>query len=147
MNAKSSSKRIRGRVYNIRVNFTNILWAAFTCADPKSAKKAAELDCFFVFLGSSRAKVARWMLVKLTPGFSCYSRRLESSEIRTGKTVKVPNYTKHVFFSQDFACSQTVKIENTKAVDIEGCLYEGSLTHPAFMICYNHIVYIANIAK
>ena len=40
-----------------RVNFTNILRAAFMLADPKSAKKLFDLTVFFVLL----------MLMKLTP--------------------------------------------------------------------------------
>ena len=48
------------------VNFTNILRAAFTHTDPKSAKK----DSFIGLLGSARVKAARRMLLKLTPGVS-----------------------------------------------------------------------------
>ena len=50
------------------VNFTNILQAAFTCADPKSAKKTVKLSSFIVLLGSAHVKDAHKMLVKLTPG-------------------------------------------------------------------------------
>ena len=49
------------------VNFTNILRAAFTRADPKSAKKLLELNDFFSLLGSAPVKAAHRMLVKLTP--------------------------------------------------------------------------------
>ncbi len=49
------------------VNFINALWAAFTCADPKSAKNT---DVFFALLGSAPAKAARKMLMKLTPGYT-----------------------------------------------------------------------------
>ena len=52
------------------VNFTNVLWAAFTCADPKSAKKLLNLTVFFALLGSARVKAAHRTLVKLTPGHS-----------------------------------------------------------------------------
>ena len=41
------------------VNFTNILRAAFTCKDPKSAKKLLYLTVFFLLLGSLRVKAAR----------------------------------------------------------------------------------------
>jgi len=50
------------------VDFTNILCTAFTCADPKSAKKDCQLDCLFALLGSGSIKAARKMLYKLTPG-------------------------------------------------------------------------------
>ena len=49
------------------VNFTNILQAAFTRADPKSAKKTVKLSSFFALFGSGHIKAARKMLVKLTP--------------------------------------------------------------------------------
>jgi len=39
------------------VNFINVLWAAFTWADPKSAKKTDSLTVFFVLLGSARVNV------------------------------------------------------------------------------------------
>ena len=48
-------------------NFTNILRAAFTRADPKSAKKQLNLTVFFALLGSARVKAACRTLVKLTP--------------------------------------------------------------------------------
>ena len=50
-----------------RVNFTNILQAAFTRADPKSAKKTVKLSSFIVLLGTERVKAACRTLVKLTP--------------------------------------------------------------------------------
>jgi len=46
------------------VNFINILQAAFTRADPKSAKNTV----FFALLGSAHVKAASEVLVKLTPG-------------------------------------------------------------------------------
>ena len=49
------------------VNFTNVLRAAFTRADPKSAKKTVKLSSFIVLLGSARVKAACRTLVKLTP--------------------------------------------------------------------------------
>ena len=51
------------------VNFTNVLQAAFMCADPKSALKLLNLTVFFSLLGSSRVKAACRTLVKLTPGW------------------------------------------------------------------------------
>ncbi len=51
------------------VNFINILQAAFKQADPKSAKNTDGLTVFFVRLGSGHIKVARIILMKLTPGF------------------------------------------------------------------------------
>ena len=50
------------------VNFTNILQAAFTRADPKSAKQLLNWIVFFALLGSARVKAACRTLVKLTPG-------------------------------------------------------------------------------
>ena len=47
------------------VNFATILRAAFTRADPKSAKKTVKLSSFFALLGSAREKAAYKMLVKL----------------------------------------------------------------------------------
>ena len=52
--------------YSSGVNFTNILQAAFTHADPKSAKKTVKLSSFFALLGSACVKAAHRMLVKLT---------------------------------------------------------------------------------
>ena len=49
------------------VTFTNVLGAAFMCADPKSAKKTVKLSSFIALLGSARVKAACRMLVKLTP--------------------------------------------------------------------------------
>ena len=54
-------------VLSAGVNFTNVLRAAFTRADPKSAKKLLNLTVFFALLGSLRGKAARRTLVKLTP--------------------------------------------------------------------------------
>ena len=47
------------------------LHAAFTCADPESAKgkKLLNLTVFFTLLGSASVKAVRKMLVKLTPGY------------------------------------------------------------------------------
>jgi len=53
---------------NSGVNFINILWATFTPADPKSAKKTVKLSIFFALLGSALAKAAHRMLMKLTLG-------------------------------------------------------------------------------
>ncbi len=49
------------------VDFTNILWAALTCKDPKSSKWHCWLDCLFALLGSACIKAARKMLVKWIP--------------------------------------------------------------------------------
>ena len=51
------------------VNFTNILWAAVTHANPKSAIKLHNLTVFFALLGSARLKAVCKMLVKLTFGY------------------------------------------------------------------------------
>ena len=49
------------------INFTNILQAAFTHTDPKSAIKLLNLTVFFTLLRSAFVKAAHRMLVKLTP--------------------------------------------------------------------------------
>ena len=49
------------------VNFTNVLRAAFTPADPKSGKKLLNLTVFFALSGSASVKAARRTLMKLTP--------------------------------------------------------------------------------
>jgi hypothetical protein len=46
--------------------FTNVLLAAFTPADPESAKKTNNLTVFFTLLGSARVKAAQRALMKLT---------------------------------------------------------------------------------
>jgi len=51
------------------VNFINVLQAAFTLADPESAKKTVKSSSFFALSGSAGVKAARIMLMKLTPGF------------------------------------------------------------------------------
>jgi hypothetical protein len=48
------------------VNFTNVLSAAFTHSDPKSAKKTVKLSVFFAHSGSAHVKAARRTLMKLT---------------------------------------------------------------------------------
>ena len=49
------------------VNFTNVLRAAFTRADLKSAIKLLNLTVFFAILGSTCVKAPCRTLVKLTP--------------------------------------------------------------------------------
>jgi len=49
------------------VNFINILRAAFTCADTKSAKNTENLTAFFALSGSRCVKAALNVLVKFTP--------------------------------------------------------------------------------
>ena len=46
------------KLYPPGVNFTNILRAAFTLADPKSAKRQVMLRSFFALLGSASIKAA-----------------------------------------------------------------------------------------
>jgi len=53
---------------HLGVDFTNILRAAFTCADPKSAKKTVKLNSFIALLVSAHVKAACKTLVKLTLG-------------------------------------------------------------------------------
>ena len=51
------------------VNFINVLRAAFTLADPKSAKKTVKSISFFALLGSASVKAACRTLVKLNRGW------------------------------------------------------------------------------
>ena len=50
------------------VDFINVLSAAFTLADPKSAKKLLDLTVFFALLGYASVKSACRILMKLAPG-------------------------------------------------------------------------------
>jgi hypothetical protein len=52
------------------VNFTNILWPAFTRADPKCAKRYWQLGWIFMLLGSAVVKAARKMVVKFSPALN-----------------------------------------------------------------------------
>jgi len=54
------------RVVRSVVNFINILRAAFWRTDPKSAKNTVKQSVFFALLGSTHAKAAHKMLMKLT---------------------------------------------------------------------------------
>ena len=60
------------------VNFTNVLRGAFTCVDPKSAKKTVKLSSFFALLESVHVKAARRMLVKFTRVVSTDGRPLQT---------------------------------------------------------------------
>ena len=62
--------------FSLGVNFTNVLRAAFTLTDPKSAKKLLNLTVFFALLGSTIAKAAHRTLVKLTPHLHSFRRSL-----------------------------------------------------------------------
>jgi len=59
-----------------RVNFTNILRAAFMHTDPKSAKRQSSHEYFSVLIGSAWVKAARKVLVKLTPDIKIFKRLL-----------------------------------------------------------------------
>jgi len=63
--------------YRSSVNFTNILRAAFTLADPESVKKIDNLTVFSTLLGSARVKAVRRTLMKLSP---CQCLRTRSSK-------------------------------------------------------------------
>ena len=67
----TGSQKIYSDVYCIRVNFTNVLRAAFKRADPKSAKKTVNSSSFCALGISARVKAAHRMLVKLTPDVAC----------------------------------------------------------------------------
>jgi len=59
---------IIGGKYRFDFDITNILRAAFTQADPKSAKNTVRLSVLFALLGSVPLKASHKMLMKLTPG-------------------------------------------------------------------------------
>jgi len=50
------------------VNFINVVGAAFTPTDHKSAKKDCQVVSIFALSGSLSAKAANRTLMKLTPG-------------------------------------------------------------------------------
>jgi len=54
------------------VNFINILLAAFTGADPKSAYKYSQAINLFALLGSARVKALCKMMVNSTPEVAAY---------------------------------------------------------------------------
>jgi len=75
------------------VNFINILRAAFTHTDPKSAKKTVKLSVFFMLFGSVHSKAASGTLMILTPAafisFSCLTDKVQwGFEPRTSQIVK-----------------------------------------------------------
>jgi len=57
------------------VYFINVLWAAFACPDPESAKKTDNLTVFFVLSGSAHIIAACRMLMKLTPEVDFFNIR------------------------------------------------------------------------
>ena len=65
------------------VNFTNVLRAAYTQADPKSAIKLINLTVFFALLGSTRVKATCRMLVKLTPEIHLFKRGMKKRVVKT----------------------------------------------------------------
>ena len=77
------------------VNFTNVLRAAFTRADPKSAKKTVKLSSFFALLGSASVKAARRTLVKLNPGILICRERFISHLICGAILLRFPNLPNH----------------------------------------------------
>jgi len=80
------------------VDFTNILSAAFTCTDPKSAKNTVKQSVFFVLLGFERLKTLRKMLMKLTPGRSKFLNIHKSTCKSVGKSEYLLSYS----FLSDF---------------------------------------------
>jgi len=66
-------------MYRPGVDFINILQAAFTFADPKSAKKTGNLMVFFARWGSGGVKAACRTLMKMTPGDDFINLFLQNS--------------------------------------------------------------------
>jgi len=54
--------------YLLGLNFINVLRSAFTHVDPESVRIQSNPQYLFMLLGSTCAKAARRMLMKLTPG-------------------------------------------------------------------------------
>jgi len=68
-------------------NFINVLRAAFTCTDTKSAKKTVKSSSFFTLSGSVSVKAACRMLMKLTRDFQFKCSAREFS--KTGSNIEV----------------------------------------------------------
>jgi len=60
------------------VNFTNILRAAFMCADPKSLNKTDSLTVSFVLLGSLRVKAELINVGEIDPRCQFHKRSKSS---------------------------------------------------------------------
>ncbi len=59
-----------------RVNFINVLQAAFARSDPKDAKKTVKLTVSIALSGSAGKKAAHRMLMKLTPADNGKPRKI-----------------------------------------------------------------------
>ena len=62
-----------------RVNFINVFTRSFYACRSQKRKKLLELTVFFAPLGSASVKVARKMLMKLTPGDSKWAEKDEEN--------------------------------------------------------------------
>jgi len=76
------------------VNFINVLRAAFTLADPKSAKKTVKSSSFLALSGSASVKAARRALVKLTPA-NCTHQSQYYLEENVGSVTKARRNVEH----------------------------------------------------
>ncbi len=76
------------------VNFTNILHAAFTCVDPKSAKNTVKLSVISALLGSDSIKTACKTSVNTTPGDNNHLLTGHTSE-NTSIQVRKPSSSKY----------------------------------------------------
>ena len=63
-----------------RVNFIDVLRAAFMCADPKSAKDTVKPSVFYMLSGSALVKDGCKMLMKSTPGCRGWGRMCPGCE-------------------------------------------------------------------
>ena len=90
---------------NPDVNFINVLRAAFTLADPESAKKTVKSSSFFPLSGSAGVKAARRTLVKLTPG------------LRRPVPERVPVVEKHCFGRSNFTSIQNAGGAKTEQIN------------------------------
>ena len=120
---------IRSRVPG--VNFTNVLQAAFTHAEPKSAIKLLSLTVFFELLGSAHVKAAQRTLVKLTP--DCHQLLAFSSELFSSNELLDFLKKETRIFLQLFS-------SNLKLIWIETTV--SLFTHPIRHVCTKFILWV-----
>ncbi len=75
-NCKSTGRKAASRKFmqlTPRVNFTNILFAAFTLIDPKSIKNTVKSSVSLYLLGSARVNAVSRTLMKMSPGVNVTS--------------------------------------------------------------------------
>ena len=102
------------------VHFANIIRAAFTCADPKSAIKLLNLTVFFALSGSAGIKAAQRTLVKLTPEEMWLRTRFEVRKTRN----------KNLWSDSKWVLDRKTNERSKNAIAIEGSRDEFFLSKP-----------------